>query len=172
MAENLNYVVESSWCYENSADSCAKYGRLYQWASAMNIDPIYNSTSWGGSDVNHQGICPDGWHISSMTNWCQLNDYVEQITGGEEVGTSLKATNGWTEGSNGNDNFGFSALPAGFALDNSYFALASANARFWSASEMMEDQVEAWGLYQDGSFHTESVNGNKFYGFSIRCIKG
>src|SRR5574344_2307817 len=47
MAENLNYVVDSSWCYGNSADSCAKYGRLYQWTAAMNIASSYASVMAG-----------------------------------------------------------------------------------------------------------------------------
>ena len=34
MKKNLNIVTEDSWCYENSSDSCAKYGRLYRWAAA------------------------------------------------------------------------------------------------------------------------------------------
>ena len=41
MAENLDYEYKANdstygnWCYGNSADNCAKYGRLYSWAAAM-----------------------------------------------------------------------------------------------------------------------------------------
>jgi len=45
MAENLNYAAEGSKCYNNSADSCAKYGRLYDFETAMKS-------------------CPVGWHPS------------------------------------------------------------------------------------------------------------
>ncbi|MCK9182585.1 MAG: hypothetical protein M0P13_06880, partial [Fibrobacteraceae bacterium] len=46
MAKNLNYadsiampnLAGNSWCYENSADNCAKYGRLYTWTGAMDIE--------------------------------------------------------------------------------------------------------------------------------------
>ena len=48
MAENLNYAYTGvpykvdgntsdsiSWCYDNDPANCAKYGRLYTWAAAM-----------------------------------------------------------------------------------------------------------------------------------------
>lgn len=44
MAENLNYKSDNSWCYENNAANCQKYGRLYTWERAMTA-------------------CPDGWHL-------------------------------------------------------------------------------------------------------------
>jgi uncharacterized protein (TIGR02145 family) len=31
MAENLNYSVNGSTCYENKPANCDKYGRLYDW---------------------------------------------------------------------------------------------------------------------------------------------
>ena len=34
MAENLNYEVVDSWCYENKSSNCNKYGRLYNWEAA------------------------------------------------------------------------------------------------------------------------------------------
>ena len=49
MAENLNYtdsianpnLLGSSWCPNNDLDSCSKYGRLYTWAAAMNVDEFF-----------------------------------------------------------------------------------------------------------------------------------
>jgi len=47
MAENLDYVIEeSSWCYQNDSLNCVKYGRLYNFESAMRA-------------------CPRGWHLPS-----------------------------------------------------------------------------------------------------------
>jgi len=34
MTKNLNVETAESWCYGNSPDSCAKYGRLYTWSAA------------------------------------------------------------------------------------------------------------------------------------------
>ena len=48
MAENLNYQYNEgtakSYCYENRADLCAKYGRLYTWAAAIDSMQIYKDT--------------------------------------------------------------------------------------------------------------------------------
>jgi uncharacterized protein (TIGR02145 family) len=109
MAENLNYQPTSgnSWCYENSADSCNKYGRLYDWSTAMNISTSYNSSTYGGSDVKHQGVCPLGWHLPSRNEW----DILAESVGGQKdyddyygwpewhiwelAGTKLKSKSGW-----------------------------------------------------------------------------
>jgi len=174
MAENLNYAVDSSWCYENSADSCAKYGRLYQWTSAMDIDPAYNSTTWGGSDANHQGICPDGWHLPNGYEWQTLRDYVILYNGDEGWGTSLKSVDGWEYDSDvvtGANRFGFSALPAG-RHNVDYFSKAGSDAYFWSATEYYSYNATYWGLgCNDEVFDNYSSNLTKNYGFSVRCLK-
>jgi hypothetical protein len=61
MAENLNVRVDSSWCYANSADSCAKYGRLYQWAAVMGLDASYNTRPWNGTlPHRNRSVIPSG----------------------------------------------------------------------------------------------------------------
>ena len=65
-AENLNYAGTGNdigVCYLSRPDSCAKYGRLYTWTEAMDIGSEYSNTLWSGIDVNHQGVCPVGWHV-------------------------------------------------------------------------------------------------------------
>src|SRR5574344_459914 len=109
MAENLNYAVDSSWCYENSADSCSKYGRLYQWIAAMGVSASYNGAIFGDS-VNHQGACPAGWHVPTSGEWDTL---ATAVGGSDTAGTKLKSTGGWYSSGNGTDSYGFSALPAG-----------------------------------------------------------
>ena len=37
LAENLNYVVDDSWCYGDDPANCEKYGRLYSTWAAFNI---------------------------------------------------------------------------------------------------------------------------------------
>lgn len=176
MAENLNYAVDSSWCYKNSPDSCAKYGRLYQWASAMNIASTYNSTTWGGSDVKHQGICPDGWHIPNKDEQQTLNDYVDANNDNEAIGTSLKSVNGWKPYSGiatGTDRFGFSAFPAGDRSTSGNFYDFGSRAFFWGATEDDSDSDYAvdWNLYSSyEEFNYNGIN-PKSYGLSVRCLK-
>jgi len=46
MAENLNYDVSCSKCYDNKESNCNTYGRLYSWATAMGIEAKYNNAKW------------------------------------------------------------------------------------------------------------------------------
>jgi uncharacterized protein (TIGR02145 family) len=50
MAENLNYAVRGSACYNNEPANCERYGRLYNWETS-------------------QKICPLGWHLPSDEEW-------------------------------------------------------------------------------------------------------
>ena len=108
MAENLNYDAEGSICYENNPDNCAKYGRLYNWETAMKA---YSK----------------GWHLPSNAEWEKLFRYIDDDTGfgnpyeSPSAGKHLKAASGWNEDGNGTDNYGFSALPGGNGYSDGSF---------------------------------------------------
>ena len=69
MAENLNYEELNSYCYNDSAEYCAKYGRLYTWAAAMDSAGEWsnNGRACGLNMMTCspkypvRGICPEGW---------------------------------------------------------------------------------------------------------------
>jgi len=176
MAENLNYQTANSWCYNNSADSCAKYGRLYDWSAAMGISTSYNSSKWNGSDENHQGICPGGWHIPSDQEWQTLVDNV----GGYNAGKRLKSASGWRwsyrgngEGGNGTDDYGFSALPGGTAdrlIDS--FDGAGVFGIWWTATEganCCDAHVRSMSYYDDRVNFSYWASAE--IGRSVRCLK-
>jgi len=115
MAENLNYEVKGSICYNDDPAYCEKYGRLYDWATAMKL-PVKCNSGYCTKQVEnpHRGICPEGWHLPNREEWQTLVDFA----GGKEyVRKKLKAKTGWNnyEGQTGNgtDNYGFAALPGG-----------------------------------------------------------
>jgi len=138
MAENLNYNVSDSKCYAEgkkdvSADSiaknCAKYGRLYRWATAMALPESCNNENISCASqisAKHNGICPIGWHLPSTAEWNILMKFINPSCKNYSInnictdaGTKLKATSGWnnrTDGTSGNgtDDYGFSALPGGY----------------------------------------------------------
>ena len=179
MAENLNYTVDGSWCYDNKESNCKTYGRLYQWAAAMDIDASYNGIPWyEGSDINHKGVCPTGWHLPSRREWGDLaktaggtGDYGDYGTAGE----ALKAISGWY--SVGTNEFGFSALPGGKRQTYPQFfdAGTGGGGYWWSATEnngyysayirVIKDYNDYLG---EESF---SDNSSKHNGLSVRCIK-
>jgi len=108
MAENLDYRVLFSRCYDNKESNCKTYGRLYTWATAMNLPIICNKISCSSQiSANHRGICPEGWHIPSKEDWDELVRAVGSL------GRNLKAVSGWKQNGSGEDRYGFSALPGG-----------------------------------------------------------
>ena len=54
---------------------------LYTWTDAMQIDDKYMTEVAEDSLIGekHQGICPDGWHVSSTEEWDILVDYVGDV---------------------------------------------------------------------------------------------
>ena len=174
MAENLNYAYNEgtaqSYCYNNSADSCAKYGRLYLWSAAMDSAAVfggcgYGSTCGAGSATTEvRGVCPAGWHLPSRAEFETLFAAV----GGKMVAVkALKSTSGWMEDGNGTDVYGFSALPAGYYNDGNFFNVGS-NATFWSATEGSSNYAYAWYLSAGSAY----LNGlNKGNGFAVRCLR-
>ena len=176
MAKNLNYADSTampnlkgnSWCYDNSADNCSKYGRLYTWTAAMNIASSYQDAEASAViSSTHQGACPAGWHIPTYAEWTTL----ENAVGGEEVaGTVLKSTSGWNEGGNGTDVYGFSALPAGYRIYYGDFYYVGDYANFWSATESDTDYAYFRHLYyiNEGMY---TYNSDENYAFSVRCLK-
>ena len=174
MAENLNYADSvampnlkgNSWCYNNSVESCAKYGRLYTWTASMNIASSYQSTIASAViSAPHQGACPAGWHIPTDAEWTTLENYV----GGSDVaGTKLKSTSGWLDDGNGTDAYGFSALPTGNYY-GSDFDIGSYD-RWWTAEEECSTSAYDRYMYYGYTGVKTSLNG-KTFGRSLRCLK-
>jgi len=180
MAENLNYADSvampnlkgNSWCYDNSMDSCAKYGRLYTWTAAMNIDSSYQSVSAAAViSTPQQGACPAGWHVPTDEEWGTL----ENAVGGSSVaGTRLKSRSGWNddgdESGNGTDSYGFSALPAGHRIYDGSFYYVGGRAYFWSVTENVT--VGAYGRRLDYNYAFMDTNHyGKNYAYSVRCVQ-
>jgi uncharacterized protein (TIGR02145 family)/uncharacterized repeat protein (TIGR02543 family) len=162
MAENLNYDASGSKCYDNSNANCEKYGRLYNWATAMNGA---SSSSLSPSGV--QGACPVGWHIPSDAEWTTLTDFVG---GTSTAGTKLKATSGWYNNGNGMDNYGWSALPGGYGNSDGYFNDAGGLGSWWSATEDGANLARD----RDMSYNNENVyrgSNGKALLFSVRCAQ-
>jgi uncharacterized protein (TIGR02145 family) len=190
MAENLNYydtlnlsVKAKSWCYNDSAYYCKKYGRLYTWAAAVDSVKLYRDKSidcgYGRACVLSDtvyGICPLGWHLPNNMEWETLYSAV----GGQSTAAKiLRTTSGWLEGDNGTDSVGFRALPAGYMTSYDCkghvgsigcFGSEGYSAYFWSATE--NSVYEAY--YMQFYYFLEGATGgfiSKNYAHSIRCVK-
>jgi uncharacterized protein (TIGR02145 family) len=76
------------------------------------------------------------WHLPSKDEWEILSNSAD---GNKTDGKHLKAASGWNENGNGQDSFGFSALPGGFGYSNGSFNYAGYNGYWWSGSEYDSD---------------------------------
>jgi uncharacterized protein (TIGR02145 family)/uncharacterized repeat protein (TIGR02543 family) len=175
MAENLNYNASDSKCHNNITDSCAKYGRLYDWSTAMGISTSYNTTKWNGSDVKRQGVCPAGWHIPNDAEWTTLMDFVG---GAATAGTKLKSSTGWSYRSYapvGTDQYGFTALPGGSGSLTGSFVPTGAYGDWWSATERNADYGWAdYAWFRQMIYDAEIVNRDSYPKkalFSVRCVE-
>jgi len=173
LAQNLNFAgagnAEAGVWNNRNADSGAKYGRLYRWSDAMGLDKSTTTTTWGGSDLKHQGVCPVGWHLPSDKDWSLLTD---TILAPSKAGRDLKSSTGWfpngTGSGNGSDASGFRALPGGNLA--AAFEVTGENAAFWSATEGFADY--AWfRIIYNGSSLVHRFCSSKTYGFSVRCLQ-
>jgi len=112
-------------------------------------------------------VCPHGWHLPENEEW----EVLTTLLGGEKTaGKYLKATNGWKENGNGEDKFGFSALPGGNGYHlNGEFSIVGFG-RWWTASKYSSSLAVGRGMYYN------SEKADWFYNekddlFSVRCIQ-
>ena len=200
MAENLNYAYtgvpfkyvlstdsnlvyysdSTSWCYDNDAANCAKYGRLYTWAAAMDSAGIIPGNLANGcgyekdcnlGNVKVRGVCPEGWHLPDTTEW---NALITAVGGWATAGIMLKSTEGWNDyewiSGNGLDKYSFSALPAGNRDDGGNYNYEGNYTYFWSSTEDNSYSAYYMGLYYD-YVSAFLFNYLKYYGFSVRCLR-
>ena len=162
-------LTSPGWAfYDNDENNEMIYGKLYNWFTIE----------------SNQNICPAYWNVPSKEDWSILKSYltVNGYDGAEAYG--LLSTSGWDEGTggtsvnwNGDDNFGFSALPGGARSNYGWYEYLGEIAHWWSRSPLnnpWDDSaffqliVSAIDLGQ-GMPVPSSYPRN--YGMSIRCIK-
>ena len=199
MKKNLDTPVTGSKCYGeggqvydpetsdyvtlSSAEiqaNCDKYGRLYDWSTAMALPSKCNSTlSTSDADCAittpyHKGICPTGWHIPSDAEWDAL---MTAVRGSSTAGKHLRAEEGWNNcgpSDSGKDylcedTHGFSALPGGIGYSAGSFNGVGNLGSWWSASENDSHYAYNRDMYY---FSEETYNYlRKDLLFSVRCLQ-
>lgn len=155
MAQNLNYEYVpkdekdrgESRCYNNSQDSCAKFGRLYNMGS-LGVD---------STGAFSQGICPAGWHIPSADEWALLrrsfkvSELVANLGGKSEVGFDIYRSG------LGHEN-----------KDKPFYGYGESIA-FWTSTINLRDEHRA--VVVDGGLYLEEEEAywNDYY--AVRCLK-
>ncbi|WP_109830067.1 fibrobacter succinogenes major paralogous domain-containing protein [Reichenbachiella versicolor] len=180
MTENLRSIhysdgrpIEYSW-YNNESSYAEIYGALYDWASVIDASKTSNNTLNG-----IQGACPTGWKVPSDQDWKELElfvgmseDEVKKTGYRLGAGGKLRALNDlWREGVAGTDEFGFSALPAGYYFsDMNEFIAVGTDAAFWTSTETSSALAYWRDIFHDQDLITrQGVSKNNR--LSCRCIK-
>ena len=159
-AQNLNYETVDSHCYNDSAEYCAKYGRLYKWAAAVGkSEDECGYRHECNLTLPVQGACPPGWRVPSNYDW---NDLLVTAGGDDVAGEVLRDSK---EG-------GFALLYAGRINFAGEFVQEGRSACIWSSSET--DEYD--GYYADFYYSYDKVmfpnEAEKYDGYSVRCVKG
>lgn len=148
MAENLNYDVgDGSWCYDNDASNCRKYGRLYNWEAAK------------------KACRAVGWRLPTDNEWREM---AKQFGGADDDASDggKAAYKALIEGGKS----GFAAQLGGSRGSSGSFSYLGGWGLYWSATE--RDAGSAWSynfnrslgeLYRDDT--------NKSVGRSCRCVQ-
>ena len=183
MASNLNYgemvpvdsatnadgVIEK-FCYNDDPWYCENgFGGLYSWSEAMGFDRACDTLFLGSSAdcpdvfdslstrIQHQGICPDGWHVLNEFEWRGL-----PATGFGSFQLLSKLFMG-------KDQVGFSALLGGGYLRGKYKSMG-VYGEYWLPAETGDDALYAQTTLLDeyeGVFRDSEQKPSKL---PIRCV--
>lgn len=148
--------------FPDTLETLQNYGRLYSWYSAVGLCEGCIELPPSNADGEVQGVCPEGWHIPTLSEMLALQLY---------DGPELKATGNLWIGEIPNDASRFSIVPGGLynAVLNRCESL-KAYAYLWSVDGESAEVAEAGYLpYVCGDF--EFISLNKSNGCSVRCIK-
>jgi uncharacterized protein (TIGR02145 family) len=174
MAENLNYKPSKggSWCYGGKESNCAKYGRLYDWATA-------------------KSACPAGYHLPSYKEWESFAKALKMEKSPDDSHTwsgasKLKAKSGWNVDEDGNGNgtdaYGFSALPGGSRCGSrgikegdcdEWKGDVGESGHWWSSGMNDEGGVSSLDIsWDEVRLATSMSNYGSEFGYSVRCVGG
>ena len=119
MTSNLNFrTQQGSYCYDDQAANCNKYGRLYTWEAALEA-------------------CPEGWHLPSDEEWRNM----AKKYGGADDDASDKGVAAYraliNEGSSG-----FAAQLGGLRYSYGSYDSEGTYGFYWSSTA--QDDDSAW----------------------------
>lgn len=166
------------FCYDDDPWYCEHYfGGLYSWSEAMGLPKACDSVKTGAtpdcpdsvapgivyeaewSELQIQGICPDGWHVMNEREWRAL------IHGDESASRAI------SKASYGGNESGFSALFNGGGVndeDGCRYDHMQKLGFYWLPKERT-DIAAGYVLLEKNRYDYSGFRKN--YGQSIRCVK-
>ncbi len=159
ISDNLqwNALTGGAYCnYDNDVNNGLIYGRLYNWYAI----------------TDSRKICPNGWHIPTLSEW----DILIGFLGGNHVaGGKMKETGTlhWKSPNSGATNeSGLTGLPAGHRYYDGYFFWLTESGSWWAPIPEHPDSILSIGLNYSwpDAVYLLGAGGYKQNGFSVRCM--
>lgn len=176
----------TKYCYDDDPWYCENgWGGLYTWSRAMNFPAVCDSFSVASekcpnkfnleSDneefngkyyfVQHQGICPEGWHIMNENEWVEIS---------EKSSRDVALYMGSKVAGFGTNDYGLSILPAGYWIDygneHNQFYEIKVQSNFWMPQQADTDSKAYMTSVSRKNF-SRNFPVSKNYGNSVRCVK-
>ena len=131
------YYQTPAWCYyNNDPKNGEKYGKLYNWYAVV--------------DTN--GLCPQGWHVPSDSEWESLLDFIKKNPNIKEDNLSV-----------------FTNLLGGIRYNYGTFDLFGVEGSFWSSTyNNALNHLSSFSRLNFGVANGDSTDGN---GLSVRCLR-
>jgi len=180
--ENL---TTGAWAY---FDNDPSKPRFYNWYAVMGIHDTDESTP-------NKEFAPEGWHVSSDTEWTTLVEYLiangynyDGTTTENKLAKAMASTTGWNTstgtGEIGNDqslnnSSGFNAFPEGLCYSDGSFNSEGGNAVFWTSTEYDSNSAFCNNLVGENDPNGSFINGgfqmgatyDMRFGSSVRFVR-
>jgi uncharacterized protein (TIGR02145 family) len=150
LASNLNFNTGSgSWCYENDAANCQKFGRLYNWNAAVSA-------------------CPGGWHLPTDADWKKL----EMFMGMSDLEAEKLYWRGNGEGAQlkQGGSAGFNALLSGRRNSGGDYGYFGTYGYYWTSTKQSESSAWYRLFFSDNEL-IYRFRTNTAAGYGVRCVQ-
>jgi len=112
------------------------------------------------------------WRLPTKEDWEKLIKYIEQENNCNNcAGKYLKSKTGWNSNGNGEDKYGFNAMPMGYGdMNDNKFKEAGNSGNWWSSSENVSGSSYLFKMEYMNNILSEKT-GSKSDFYSVRCVK-
>lgn len=149
MTENLSIDAPDSYCHQDDARNCNRYGRLYTWEAAAK----------GCAQLG------EGWRLPTDKEWQTMAGFYGGVVDDSDDSGKSAYIN-LVEGGDA----GFNALLGGNREPDGNYERLGAHGFYWTATQY--DTAEAWFYnFAKGSTLLNHHTGSKKRAVSVRCIK-
>ena len=153
LAENLNYNISGSYCYDDDPEICKIYGKLYTWKAAK----------------KGCAFLGNGWRLPSDEEWKELAIFFggyfdfEQV---KAIGKPAKPYEALIEGGHS----GFNALLGGARSSENYYLGIGSYGDYWCSKRKTIKEAWCYGFGSDRKVLFRDLI-DKDEAQSVRCIK-